>query len=121
VRGLRYGLAAGGISALAFLAGQLVAWQHLVAAGFFVATNPANAFFYLITALHGLHIVGGVAGLGCVLANSWRRPGDADRLRLGVEMCAMYWHFLLLVWIVLFSILALGAWPEWFYAICFGP
>ena len=62
--GVRAGLLAGGVSALTFLVGQLLAWQQLVAAGYFLAANPANAFFYLITGVHGLHLLGGLVALG---------------------------------------------------------
>ena len=57
------GLLAGGLSALAFIVGQLAAWRELVDAGYFVAANPANTFFYLLTAVHGLHLTGGLAAL----------------------------------------------------------
>ena len=58
--GVRDGLLAGGVLALAFLAGQLLAWRQLDAAGYFLASNPANSFFYLLTAVHGLHVLGGL-------------------------------------------------------------
>jgi cytochrome c oxidase subunit 3 len=96
---------AGG-SAILFLAGQSLAWWQLVASGHFLAANPANAFFYLITAVHGAHLAGGLVGLGRVIARA-RRGGDARRLALGIELCALYWHFLLLAWLVLFGLLLL--------------
>src|SRR6202162_1058381 len=55
---------AGGVSAVTFLVGQLLAWQQLPVAGYFVASNPANSFFYLIPAAHGLHLMGGLVALG---------------------------------------------------------
>ncbi|HZH27112.1 MAG TPA: cytochrome c oxidase subunit 3 [Azospirillaceae bacterium] len=121
IDGVRAGLAVGGVSTLAFVFGQLVVWQQLAAAGFLAPANPANAFFYLVTAAHGLHVLGGLAALGRVFARVWPEPdGDPDRVRLGVELCALYWHFLLLVWVVLFGMLAMTALPDWLYAICFG-
>jgi cytochrome c oxidase subunit 3 len=104
MEGVKAGLLAGGALALAFLAGQLVAWRQLDAEGFYLASNPANSFFYLLTAVHGLHVLGGLAALGRAMAKVWRRL-DADRVRLSVELCAIYWHFLLVVWIVLFALL----------------
>lgn len=103
-RRLRRALAAGGGFTLAFLIGQLLAWQRLEAAGYYLAANPANAFFYLLTALHGAHLLGGLVAWGRVLA---RLGGGADAisLRAGVELCALYWHFLLLVWALLFGLL----------------
>ena len=61
---VRAGLLAGGVFALAFLAGQLLAWRQLDAAGYYLTTNPAAAFFYLITGVHGLHLLGGLVALG---------------------------------------------------------
>jgi cytochrome c oxidase subunit 3 len=102
------GLLAGGVSALAFLAGQLLAWQQLSEAGYFLATNPANAFFYLLTAVHGLHLLGGLIALGRTFAKVWRGAA-AKEVRLSVELCAIYWHFMLAVWLVLFMLLLLGS------------
>ncbi len=102
--GVRIGLAAGGALTFAFLAGQLLVSQQLIALGYFAATNPAVAFFYLITALHGLHMVGGLVAWGKTTAKVWRGFG-AVQVRLSVELCAVYWHFLLLVWLVLFGLL----------------
>ncbi len=101
---LRSGLFAAGILALAFLVGQLTAWQQLADLGYFAATNPANAFFYLMTALHGLHLLGGLVAWAKTSARL-RRGVALDRLRLSVELCATYWHFLLVIWLVLFGLL----------------
>jgi len=102
--GVRAGLVAAGLLALLFLGGQLLAWQQLSAAGYFVATNPANSFFYLITGMHGLHILGGLVALGRTAATAWTDE-RVDKLRLSVELCATYWLFMLFVWVVLFSLL----------------
>ncbi|MCH7693656.1 MAG: cytochrome c oxidase subunit 3 [Proteobacteria bacterium] len=96
-------LAAGGF-AFAFLVGQLVVWQQLAALGYFAATNPAVAFFYLITALHALHLLGGMAVWGRTTAKVWRGV-EVEQVRMTVELCAVYWHFLLVVWLVLFGLL----------------
>ena len=98
------GLLAGGVFAFAFLVGQLLAWQQLAAAGYFAATNPAVAFFYLITALHGLHLLGGLVAWGRTIAKV-RGGCEVGEVRLSVELCAIYWHFLLLIWLVLFGLL----------------
>jgi len=104
--GLKAGLLAGGGMALAFLAGQLIAWRQLDAAGYYLTTNSAAAFFYLITGVHGLHILGGLVALGRTMDKAWRGL-KLDQMRLSVELCATYWHFLLFVWLVLFSLLLL--------------
>jgi cytochrome c oxidase subunit III len=103
---VRTGVTAGGVSALAFLAGQLLAWQQLAAAGYFLASNPANAFFYMLTAAHGLHLVGGLVAL-VRAGRRVLRGNDLARVQLSVELCAIYWHFLLLVWALLFAMLLL--------------
>ena len=109
------GLLAGGVSAVTFLAGQLLAWQELRNAGYFLTANPANSFFYLITGLHGLHLLGGLVGLGRTIAKAF--SGLAlPQLRLSVELCTTYWHFLLLVWLILFGLLSGSA--DDFLKIC---
>lgn len=102
--GLRAGLLAGGAFAIAFLVGQLLVWQQLVALGYFAATNPANAFFYLISGLHGLHVLGGLVAWTRTTAKV-RRGVEIERLGLSVDLCAAYWHFLLVVWLVFFGLL----------------
>jgi cytochrome c oxidase subunit 3 len=102
--GVRTGLIAAGVFAFSFLAGQLWAWQQLNASGYFVAANPANAFFYLLTALHGLHLLGGLWVWGRTTAKVLRGV-EVGKVRLSVELCTLYWHYLLLVWLVLFAVL----------------
>jgi cytochrome c oxidase subunit 3 len=99
---LQPGLVAAGLLTAAFLVGQFIAWQQLNTAGQFATSNPANSFFFLLTAIHGLHILGGMY--------VWARAtvkvmgGSAsDAVRHSIELCTIYWHFLLLVWLVLFG------------------
>ena len=101
---VKTGLLAGGVFTLLFLAGQLVAWQQLDAGGYFITGNPANAFFYLLTALHGLHLLGGMWVWGRTTLGVLT-GGDVESVRLSVELCTVYWHYLLLVWIGLFGLL----------------
>ena len=102
---LRARLVAGGLLTFAFLAGQLLAWREVSGTAYFAVSNPAIAFFYLLTAVHGLHLVGGLA----VWAWTLRRlalPGAKPlESRLTVGLCTVYWHYLLLVWLVLFGLL----------------
>jgi len=115
IDGVIVGLCGGGASAVTFLVGQLLAWRELSAAGYFLASNPANSFFYLITAVHGLHLMGGLVALGRTTAKVWRGV-EMVQVRLSVELCAIYWHFLLLVWLVLLGLLT--GWTDDFVAIC---
>jgi cytochrome c oxidase subunit 3 len=101
---IKSGLLAAGVLAFAFLAGQLVVWQQLVALGYFAAANPANAFFYVVTALHGLHLLGGLVAWGRTSAKVWHAR-DVAEVHLSVELCAVYWHFLLIIWLAMFGLL----------------
>lgn len=101
----------GGGFALAFLGAQLWAWQMLLANRTMPAGNPAGSFFFLLTALHGLHVVGGLIAWA-MTAYLWRSfgaghmPADCARIAGRIRLCARYWHFLLAVWIVLFATLS---------------
>ena len=101
---VRKGLLVSGALTFAFLIGQLIVWRQLAGAGYFLSTSAAAAFFYLLTAVHGVHVAGGLIAWGRSSIRAWG-GGDAARIRLGVELCAMYWHFLLAIWVVLFAVL----------------
>jgi len=109
---LRANLTAGAVFTAAFLYGQLQAWKQVTAAGHFMVTNPADAFFYLLTGLHGLHLLGGLFVLAKTTLSAWLYRPDADnieqgaRLRISVQLCSVYWHYLLLLWLVLFYMLS---------------
>ena len=111
----RLALVTGGLTALAFVAGQLIAWRELSASGYLLSTNPANSFFYLLTGMHGLHILGGLIALARTTAKAWSGVRN-QRLRLSIELCAMYWHFLLFVWLGVFVLIA--GWAASFIDIC---
>jgi cytochrome c oxidase subunit 3 len=100
---VRRGLLAGGALAFAFLVGQLLVWRQLESLGYFVDTNPSNSFFYLITALHGLHLLGGLVAWFRASLRLWR-GAEVAKIRMSVDLCAVYWHFLLLVWLVMFGL-----------------
>ena len=102
---MRAALLAALVTAILFLIGQIFAWRELTQAGYVLADNPANSFFYVLTALHGLHIIGGLVGLAVVSVHAWTPAWPRERLKLGVELVAMYWHFLLFVWLGLFVLL----------------
>jgi cytochrome c oxidase subunit III len=117
MEGVGDGLILGGLFALTFLAGQLLAWRQLNAAGYFLAANPGNAFFYLFTGVHGLHLLGGLVALAMTADKVWR-GFELNHVRLSVRLCAVYWHFLLALWLVLFSLLT--SWVGDFAIICRG-
>jgi cytochrome c oxidase subunit 3 len=114
---MRAGLLAAGAFTVVFLFGQVLAWRQLGTMVYFDVTNPAIAFFYLITGLHGLHLLGGLVAWGRTVAKVW---GDFDvaKIRQSVELCTVYWHFLLLVWLVLFGLLFTGNNLEFLLKLC---
>jgi cytochrome c oxidase subunit 3 len=94
---------AGTALGFAFLAGQAMAWRELAALGVLVATNPASSFFYLLTAAHALHLVGGLGALVYVEVEALRyRLGP--RKRTHAEVAALFWHFLDALWILLMAL-----------------
>ncbi len=88
-----------------FVAGQLAAWRELAAQGVFLASNPSSSFFYVFTALHGLHLVGGVIALGYLI---WRvRTAGDDPPEQALGAATLYWHFLDVLWLYLLLVLIL--------------
>jgi cytochrome c oxidase subunit 3 len=104
VGSLKPGLLLAGLMTILFLGGQLLAWQQIYAAGNYVSINPANGFFYLLTAVHGIHLLGGL-WVWARSAVNLMTGADADSVRISIELCTIYWHYLLLVWVVLFGLL----------------
>ncbi|MDH3303578.1 MAG: cytochrome c oxidase subunit 3 [Gammaproteobacteria bacterium] len=99
------GLLLTGLLTTAFVIGQLVAWQQLQSSGQFITSNPANAFFYFLTGAHAVHIIGGMYVWARATAKVVLGTGDAPSIARSIELCTIYWHFLLLVWLVLFGLL----------------
>lgn len=89
-----------GLLGIIFLIGQLMLWRELVAAGHGLRGDPAAAFFYLITALHGVHVLGGLYFWARALLGLGAGPGVALR----IQLTATYWHFLLFVWLVMLGL-----------------
>lgn len=91
---------AGTICGALFLVGQALAWRELNAAGIFVASNPSSSFFYLLTAAHGLHILGGLTALAYVDVQALRLQLGPSK-RTVVDVSAVFWHFVDGLWIFL--------------------
>ena len=100
----RTALVAAGVLSIGFLAGQVAAWQAIGPTLYYVQGSPAIAFFYVLTIVHGLHLLGGLYVLGRAVH---RFAGGAELidLRQSLSLCATYWHFLLLVWLAVFGVL----------------
>ena len=92
---------------LAFLATQFAAWGQLVDAGVYFVGNPGGSFMYVITGLHGAHLISGVIYLIYVLVQTFRFKVHAKNM-LNMEMCTTYWHFLGGLWVYLFIFLYLN-------------
>lgn len=116
----------GGILTVGFLVLQFFVWWQLIQLGYAAQRNPANAFFYVLTALHAAHLLGGLIAW-CralsrmraktvnefnikralrygALSRTHAQTEDYAHVRLSVELCAIYWHFLLLVWVVILGL-----------------
>jgi cytochrome c oxidase subunit 3 len=91
---------------IAFVAGQLEAWFSLRAMGVGIATTPHSSFFYLLTGAHAAHVAGGLVGLAAVA--TWPARG-VHGLGIGtaLRVIAIYWHFLFLLWLMLFAVLSI--------------
>jgi cytochrome c oxidase subunit 3 len=98
-------LFAGGVFAILFIGGQLVAWQQLRDAGYGLTSGPAGAFFYVLTGVHGLHLLGGLVVWLKTVIRMRTRAVELIEMRLSIELCTVYWHYLLLVWLVMFVLL----------------
>ncbi len=93
---------------IGFLVSQLLAWQQLVQQGIYVATNPHSSFFYLLTAVHGVHLLGGLIAL-LYLALRARPPKDNElavaKGQAAADVATLYWHFMDVLWIYVFFLL----------------
>jgi cytochrome c oxidase subunit III len=87
-----------------FITGQLIAWRELAAQGIYITTNPSSSFLYLLTAAHGLHVLGGILALLYLVFHT-RKIILNPRKRIAVEITAIYWHFMDGLWIYLLILL----------------
>lgn len=86
---------------LLFVAGQCVAWVQLRSQGLYLATSPNSSFFYVLTVVHALHVLGGLGGL---LYVSSRLRRSALR-KSTLDAASHYWHFMDILWLYLFLLL----------------
>lgn len=88
---------------LVFVAGQYAAWTQLRGQGLYLATNPSSAFFYVLTFMHALHVLGGLGGLTLVISRLSRRVPTLRRSTL--DTASYYWHFMDVLWLYLLLLL----------------
>ena len=93
---------------VAFLVGQVVAWRALVQMGFYVGTNPSSSFFYVFTAAHAAHLLGGILALFYVLFRDFSKTKRLS-LPIAAETTSYYWHFMDGLWLFLVALLFFGA------------
>lgn len=92
-----------------FIASQLLAWVELVRQEVYMASNPYAGFFYILTAVHAFHVIGGIAALGFVVLRTWQKTENDDELTKRKQIfntVGWYWHFMDGLWVVLFLLLA---------------
>lgn len=91
-----------------FLVSQLIAWRQLAKQGVYIASNPHSSFFYLLTALHGVHLLGGLVALGYLLLRRSASQEDNSALtkaQAKADAVTIYWHFMGFLWLYLFVLL----------------
>ncbi len=91
---------------IVFLAGQVMAWRELVKMSVYFVGNPSGSFLYVLTGLHGLHLVTAIIFLLIVLNGTWKYKVHSKNMAQ-MEMCTTYWHFLSGLWLYLFVFLLL--------------
>jgi cytochrome c oxidase subunit 3 len=89
---------------LLFLVGQVIAWRDVAAQGLTLASSPSSSFFYLLTAVHGVHLLGGLGGLLYVVYRV-ARSSESQALR-AYRAASVYWHFMAALWVYVFFLLA---------------
>ena len=102
--GFRHWWATTTVLGILFVAGQILAWRQLAAQGLFLATNPSSSFFYVFTAAHGVHLLGGILALLYVQFRATRKVSRGT----AISIVSMYWHFMDGLWVFLFLLLYLG-------------
>jgi cytochrome c oxidase subunit 3 len=101
--GIKIGLWATFVLGIVFSYMQYVGWGHLTQGGVYFAgseSNPAGSFFYILTGLHVLHLLGGLINLLIVIYKAQKRKYNSSDY-LGIQLVGIYWHFLDILWVYL--------------------
>ena len=97
------------ILGMAFLVLQYQGWMELYSVGIDLKGNPSGSFLYVITGVHALHIVGGIAAMIVALLNSFTLKYQVtERRKINFELTLQYWHFVDLLWVYLLIFLFLS-------------
>ena len=92
---------------IGFLAGQFFAWREIMHRGFYLAGNPSSSFFYIVTGMHAVHLIGGVLALLYAAVFIRWRTHNLARLRVSLDVTAWYWHSMAVLWVYIFVLLKL--------------
>lgn len=104
----KIGLGLTGLLGIGFLAGQVQAYREMISLNqYFSGSNVSHSFMYVLTSVHGLHLVSGLIFLAVVLADSFKFKVHSKNLAK-LEMCSTYWHFLGILWLYLFVFIKLN-------------
>lgn len=114
---VRGALASAAVLTILFLIGQLAAWQQLTSMVLGDFSNPSVGFFFMITGIHGLHMAGGMVALTRAITRAFGQS-EVQSMEHNVSNCALYWHYLLGVWLVVFGLLFTGNNFEILLRIC---
>ena len=91
-----------------FLLGQLAAWWQILSHGQLVRNNPHSTFFFVFSGMHGAHILVGLAGLAALLYRT-REPASGPKWQMNTRVLAnavsLFWHYLDVLWVILFALL----------------
>jgi cytochrome c oxidase subunit III len=88
---------------LLFVVGQYIAWLQLRSEGLYLATNPNSSFFYVLTAVHVIHVLGGLGGMTLAMSRVGRVLPTLRKSTM--DAVAYYWHFMGILWIYLLFVL----------------
>jgi len=95
----------------AFISSQLLTWLELAQRGVYVRSNPYAGFFYILTAVHAVHVIGGIIALGSIILRTWYRDisfEGFERRKTLAQVVGWYWHLIGGLWLVLLFLL--GFW-----------
>ncbi|MFY0663579.1 MAG: cytochrome c oxidase subunit 3 [Natronospirillum sp.] len=99
---------------VSFVLAQLALWRSVSGMGYPLHSNPANSYFYLLTAVHGLHLLGGLLVVARAIWLLWR-GADPARMQTSLSLSTTYWHYLLVLWVIVFFLMTRS--PETYRAI----
>ncbi|GAB4210104.1 MAG: cytochrome o ubiquinol oxidase subunit III [Roseiflexaceae bacterium] len=105
-RRFRFWLGATCLLGLSFVGGQVYEFIHLYEEGLTLTSSFLGTTFFVLTGFHGTHVAIGVIWLTAVLARSFQRPYTSSDY-MDVEIAGMYWHFVDLVWVAIFTLIYL--------------